>query len=144
MSVHRKDGCGHLQAIEYEIVLSGGRDAFSKQGDPNDPYRLWDGDQVKTDWGYRNNFRYMVEVTFSGAGIQTSTYQLWEMINNWGQWTWRTIAPKTVVEPISTGAVSLTVIVRLRLLTGDRVNMQGVTDDTDVYVVVEDEYEIKD
>jgi hypothetical protein len=108
--------------------------AFNTIGDPNDPYRLWEGDQIKTDWSYRNVFRYVAEVIFSGHGINRSAELLWELRSNFdGKWSWNTTASKTVVEPITSGSVSLTVTVRLHLLTDDRDGMIGVSKDTDVY-----------
>lgn len=50
----------------------------------------------------------------------------------------------TVAEPISVGDVSVTVTVQIRLLTDNRIGMDGVNDNDDVYVVSEDKYEIKD
>ena len=143
-TLQRKSGCNHLQAIEYTIEPAGGVGAFNTIGDPDNPYRLWDGGQVRTDWGYRNVFRFFPEVIFSGSGINRSVKLLWELSSNFEKWTWGTTASKTVVEPISAGSVSLTVTVRLHLLVDGRDGMQGVNNDTDIYTVAEDKYEIQD
>jgi RHS repeat-associated protein len=143
-TLYRKSGCSTLQAIEYTIQPAGGVNAFNTIGDPNDPYRLWEGDQIKTDWSYRNVFRYVVEVIFSGHGINRSAELLWELKSNFeGKWSWNTTAAKTVVEPITSGNVLMTITVRLHLLTDDRDGMIGISKDKDVYTLTEDKYEIQ-
>ena len=90
-------------------------------------------------------FRYTVEVSFAGIGKTPSVDRLWTLIPNMeGEWTWDTIASKTVIEPISSGDVSVTVTVQIRVMAENRAGMDGVNDNNNVYVVSEDMYEIKD
>jgi RHS repeat-associated protein len=145
-TLRRKENCGKLYSVEYQIEPAGGLDTFNTIGDPSDPYRLWDGRQVKTNIGPpRNEFRYTVDVIFESAGKKDIVEKLWVLLPNMdGKWTWDTIASRTVIEPITTGTLNLTVKVRLRVLSDNRTGMLGIDNEKDVYTVTEDKYEIAD
>lgn len=136
----RFENCGELYSVQYTIVPAGGRKAFNTLGRKDDPYRLWDGDQVRTNFGWRNRFRYMVDVEFYVDGEVTRD-NLWELVPNMdGNWTWDTIASKTLVRPITSGSVSLTVTVFLRNVLMDANVFTSVSDSN---IVLRDHYEIE-